>query len=195
MTLSDLSKLITEIEGLSAESRAKLADYITFLKWQEQQRQPGKRQSWSYSFIETFKTASVFATDKPAGMDVQLAPATVGGQKRPALWAHPPVVGQAVIEYYVPVPQQVKDIRLHLAIGIRDGAKISEDNLVAFGLKINGSRVWGEQSNSLTWQEANIALDVAAGDMIRFEFTTEALNSHEWTWAVWGNPELSGKID
>jgi hypothetical protein len=33
-----------------------------------------------------------------------------------------------------------------------------------------------------------------AGDMARIEFTTEALGSHEWTWAVWGSPELYGKL-
>ncbi len=127
-------------------------------------------------------------------MDVKLAPAIVGGESRPAMWAHPPVVGQAVLEYYVPIPQQVSELRLRVAIGIRDGAQISEDNLVAFGVKVNGLRVWGQQTNAQTWQVAEIPLNLLTGDMARFEFTTEALGSHQWTWAVWGSPELSGKI-
>ena len=118
----------------------------------------------------------------------------VGGEIRPALWAHPPLVGQTVIEYHAPVPQGVSQVQLRLAIGIRDGAEIAPDNLVAFGVKVNGLRVWGQQSNAQTWQEAKIPLDLVSGDVARIEFTTEALGSHQWTWAVWGEPELEGKI-
>lgn len=193
--MNELSKLISRIEQLSTESQAKLADYIAFLHWQERQSKTSPAASWSFSFIEAFKTASVYASEEPAGMDIKLASAVVGGERRPALWAHPPVVGQAVIEYYVPISQQVKEVQLHLATGIRDGAQISEDNLVAFGVRVNGVRVWGRQSNALAWQEAQISLDLTAGDMAHFEFTTEALNGHEWTWAVWGNPELIGSMN
>jgi len=30
--------------------------------------------------------------------------------------------------------------------------------------------------------------------MVRVEFATEALDRHQWTWAVWGAPELTGMI-
>jgi hypothetical protein len=118
----------------------------------------------------------------------------VGGESRPALWAHPPVTGQAIIEFHVPVPQQVSDIQLTLAIGIRDGSQIAKNNLVAFGVKVNGLRVWGQQTNEQRWIKAGIPLDLVAGDIVRVEFTTEALGSHEWTWAVWGGPELTGQL-
>jgi hypothetical protein len=192
--LNDLSKLIAQIEQLSTESQAKLADYIAFLQWQEVQSGGREARGWSFSFIEAFKEAHVYTTEEPGGMDVKMALATVGSKSRPALWAHPPVVGQAVIEYHIPIPQQVGNIQLNLAVGIRDGAQITENNLVAFGVRVNGLRVWGQQSNELSWHEATIALDLIVGDMARIEFTTEALGSHEWTWAVWGNPELTGKL-
>jgi hypothetical protein len=190
--MTELSDLFTQIEQLSAEGQARVAEYVAFWRWREAQGQLAQRQSWSFSFIEAFKEAAVLATDEPAGLDVQMGPAVVGGERRPALWAHPPVVGQAVIEYHVPVPQQVHHLQLRLAIGIRDGAKIAPDNLVAFGVRVNGVRVWGRQTNELAWQEVSLPLDLVSGDMNRFEFTTEALASHEWTWAVWGAPELVG---
>lgn len=183
---------MAHIEKLSAENQALVSRYVEFLQWQEAQSQAGALQQWSFSFVEAFKDAAVFATDKPAGMDVTLAAATVGGESRPALWAHPPLIGQTVIEFHVPVPQQVRNFRLRLAVGIRDGAEIAEDNLVAFGVKLNGLRVWGKQTNAQTWQPADIPLKLAAGDIARLQFTTEALGSHQWTWAVWGNPELVG---
>jgi hypothetical protein len=193
--LQDLAKLFAQIEQLSPESRTKLADYVAFLQWQEGQGQTQEAKNWSYSFIETFKKATVRASDEPAGLDVKLALAIVGGESRPALWAHPPVTGQTIIEFYIPIPQQVRDIQLGLAIGIRDGAQLSENNLVAFGVRVNGGRVWGRQTNEQSWQEATVALNLTAGDMARFEFTTEALGNHEWTWAVWSNLELTGKSD
>ncbi len=189
--MNDLSKLMAQIEQLSTESRARLAEYAAFLRWQEEQASRQARQ-WSFSFIQSFKEASVYASHDPAGMDVKLAPATVGQQARPALWAHPPVMGQAVIEYHVPIPQHIQEVVLRLAIGIRDGAEIAPDNLVAFSVKVNGMRVWGQQSSAQNWQEASIPLDLPAGDIARFEFSTEVLNDHQWTWAVWGSPELSG---
>ena len=193
--MDDLSKLLKQVEQLSPQSRTILAKYIEFLQWQETQQQAKDRQDWSFSFIEAFKEASVRASQDEAGMDVKLAPAIVGGESRPALWAHPPVVGQAVIEYYVPIPQQVSALHLRVAIGIRDGAQISEDNLVAFGVKVNGLRVWGQQTNAQSWQTADIPLNILTGDMARFEFATEALGSHQWTWAVWGSPELYGTMN
>ncbi len=192
--MSNKLSLIHQIEQLSAESQAKLAEYVAFLQWQEAQAQAAQAQDWSFSFIEAFKEAAVFASQGPAGMDVNMAPATVGGETRPALWAHPPLAGQATIEYHVPIPQEISQVRLRLAIGIRDGAKIAEDNLVAFSVRVNGLRVWGRQSNAQTWQEVDLPLNLITGDVVRLEFATEALGSHQWTWAVWGEPELIGQV-
>ncbi|MFN8460051.1 MAG: hypothetical protein U0401_36275 [Anaerolineae bacterium] len=192
--MTNLSQLIQQIEQLSAESQARLADYVAFLRWQEAQQAEQAGQGWSFSFIEAFKEAAVTASRNRAGMDVQLGPASVGGETRPALWAHPPVAGQAIIEYHVPVPQPVSQIRLRLAFGIREGAQIAADNLVAFSVRVNGLRVWGKQSNTQLWQEVDIPLKVISGDVARIEFVTEALGSHQWTWAVWGSPELVGQL-
>ncbi len=192
--MNDLSELIDQIKKLSPENQARLADHVAFLQWQEAQAQTKTGQGWSFSFIERFKEAAVYASERPAGMDVKLAPAVVGGESRPALWAHPPLTGQTVIEYHVPIPRQLGQIQLRLAIGIRDGADIDADNLVAFSVKVNGARVWGRQSNAQSWQEAAIPLDLSSGDMVRIAFCTEALNNHQWTWAVWGEPEVSGVI-
>lgn len=194
--MNDLTHFIEQIQQLSPANQAKLADYIAFLRWQETEGAATARAAsdWSFSFIEAFKEAAVYASQEPAGMDVKMAPATVGGQSRPALWAHPPLVGQAVIEYHVPIPQQIKGVQLRLAIGIRDGAKIAPDNLVAFGVRVNGLRVWEQQTNAQSWQEVQAPLNLLTGDMARIEFTTETLGSHQWTWAVWGEPEIIGKV-
>jgi hypothetical protein len=189
--VNDLPEIIKQVEQLSPESRAILTKYIEFLQWQES-KDRFSTADWSYSFVEAFKEANVQASQNPDGMDITMAPALVGGESRPALWAHPPVVGQAMIEYFVPIPQEVSHLHLRLALGIRDGAEISENNLVAFGVRVNGLRVWGQQTNAQTWAETTIPLNIQTGDIVRIAFTTEALVNHQWTWAVWGNPELYG---
>jgi len=190
--VSDLQEIIKQVEQLSLESRTILSKYIEFLQWQEVKNRSVSTSDWSFSFIEAFKVANERASQDAAGMDIKMAPAVVDGESRPALWAHPPLVGQAVIEYFVPVPQEINNLHLKLAVGIRDGAKISEDNLVAFGVRVNGLRVWGRQTNLQTWEEVDVPLNVQSGDVAQIEFTTEALGHHQWTWAVWGNPELYG---
>lgn len=187
--MMDLGKVMDRIQQLSTESLAKLLDFVAYLEWQERRGETAEA-SWSFSFIEAFKRANIYATERPDGMDIKMAVATAGGEQRPSLWAHPPLGGQAVIEYYVPIPDTITRASLRLAIGIRDGAKISEDNLVAFGVRVNGVRVWGRQTNAQSWQSVEIPLKLNRGDMARFQFTTETLGSHEWTWAAWANPEL-----
>ena len=61
-------------------------------------------------------------------------------------------------------------------------------------VRVDGLRVWGQQTNTQIWQEFEMPLNVQTGDIARIQFTTEALGSHQWTWAVWGSPELSGTI-
>jgi hypothetical protein len=192
--LSDLTDFIKQVKHLSPENQIKLADYASFLTWQESQSQV-RENNWSYSFIESFKEAAVYASQNSAGMDVKLAQATVGGTPRPALWAHPPLLGQAIIEYHIPIPTHINTVRLSLSFGIRDGAQIAEDNLVAFSVRANGIRVWGHQTNAQRWQPADVLLHLPPGDIARLELTTETLGSHKWTWAVWGNPELTGKTN
>lgn len=187
--MTDIGQVTHRVQQLSAESLVKLVDFLAYLEWQER-RGETPEAGWSFSFIEAFKRANIHATERPDGMDVKMAVATVGGEQRPALWAHPPLAGQAVIEYYVPIPDTISRASLRLAIGIRDGAKISEDNLVAFGVRVNGVRVWGRQTNAQSWQSVEIPLKLNRGDMARFQFTTETLGRHEWTWAAWANPEL-----
>ena len=96
--MDNLAKLFEQIKQLSPQSQANLADYVAFLQWQERQAQLSAARGWSFSFIEGFKEAAVFASQNSGGLDVKLAPAVVGGVSRPALWAHPPLTGQAVIE-------------------------------------------------------------------------------------------------
>jgi len=86
--VSDLEALIEKIEKLSPAGLNLLNEYVEFLSWREQlQPQAEQTQMWTYSFIETFGKATVAASENPAGMDVTMAPATVGNDTRPALWA------------------------------------------------------------------------------------------------------------
>ena len=97
-----------------------------------------------------------------------------------------------MIEYYIPVPQEVTQLKLKFSIGIRDGSKLSGSNLVAFSIRMNGYRVWGTQTNLRAWEPFDLGLTAHPGDVNHLAFITEALGNHQWTWAAWAQPMLEG---
>jgi len=135
----------------------------------------------------------VRASKVSKGMEVKLAEAVVGGERRPALWQHPPVNGEAQIEYHVPVPAGLKDLRLRAAIGIRDGGQ-GDDRLVAFRVRVDGWQVWSRAVYPRTWQPFEVKLPFQAGNVLRLTLATDGLGEHSWAWAVWADPELTGEL-
>ena len=125
------------------------------------------------------------------GMEVKIAETVVGDESRPALWMHPPLAGEATAEYHVAVPAGLRDLRLRFAIGVREGAQAA-DQLVAFRVRVDGWQVWSRAAWPATWQPFEIALPFQAGNVLRLTFATDALGSHQFAWAVWGEPELVG---
>lgn len=193
--MTNIREIQSQLETLSAESLAEVARFVAYLKWKQEQRAlaaPGK--TWSFDFVEALSQASIQATEKPAGMDVHASLVSCGGDERPAIFAHPPVKGEAVVEYHVPVPDGLADLRLRLAVGIRDGSQIAPENLVAFRLRVNGWKLWSHLTNACRWEAHEIEMPALAGDMARIEFATEALSEHRWTWAAWGHPVLVGRV-
>ena len=194
--MTSIKEIQKQLETLSAESLAELAHFVEYLKWRERQAaQAAPGETWSFEFVESLPQASVRATKDPTGMEVKAGMAACDGDERPAILAHPPVDGEAVIEYHVPVPAGLKDLQLHLAMGIRDGSQIAEENLVAFRVRVNGWKLWSGLTNACRWEPHQIDMPALSGDVARVEFVTEALGEHRWTWAAWGRPVLVGKLD
>ena len=196
-TMDDiLSEIQRELAGLSEGDRAQVRDYVAFLRWRAEHGKrvvaPAGVRTWQFNFLEHFTSADVRASQERAGIETQIAEAAVGGEQRPALWEHPPVRGEAVVEYHVPVPAGLRDLRLRTAIGIRDGAKPKKDRLVAFRVRVDGWQIWSRAVWPARWEQIEIALPLQAGDVMRLAFATDGLGDHQWAWAVWGEPMLVG---
>jgi hypothetical protein len=193
MTISDA--LVEGLTALSPADQARVAEYIHFLRWQAGQGKPDAPQAaarpWQFNFLEHFTSADVRASRAPAGMEVRAAETTVGGERRPALWQHPPVDGESIVEFHVPVPAGLRDLRLRLAIGIRDGAQAG-DRLVAYRVRVDGWQVWSRAAWPVRWEPAEIPLPLQAGKIMRLAFATDGMGEHQWAWAVWGEPMLTG---
>jgi len=191
--MDQLNHLLNKIKTLSPDSLAQLNSFANFLHWQEQSAAKQANQvTWTFDFIENFAAAEKIPKNKQLGSEIKIGVTTSDGVEKPALFAHPPVQGRSVIEYYVPVPHDVEELKLKFAIGIRDGAKLSGSNLVAFSILMNGYRIWGTQTNVRRWQGYEIDLAAHIGDVNQIAFTTEALGNHQWTWAAWGAPVITG---
>lgn len=189
-------ELIRRITALSEDERGLVRDYVTFLEWRRGEgcaEEDAMQAGWRYSFLEHFPEADARASKAPAGMEVKVAPATVNGVTRPALWQHPPVQGESLVEFHVPVPAGVRDLRLQFSAGIRDGSQ-GKEQLVAFRVKVDGWQVWSRADWPLAWWPAQIALPFQAGNVLRLAFATDGLGSHRFAWAAWAEPELVGEL-
>lgn len=187
--------LLEKIKSLSPESLTALNNFVNYLQWQEQSAtRQATPAAWTYDLIEHFAEAEKVPEDNQNGAEIKIGMAASDGVESPAIYAHPPVQGRSVIEYYVPVPHDVECLKLTFAIGIRDGSKLTGSNLVAFSIRMNGYRIWGTQTNSRGWQTYDIDLTAHPGDVNQIAFMTEALGNHQWTWAAWGQPAIVGTV-
>ncbi len=145
---------------------------------------------WSYDFAEKFSEAKVSAQRDRAGMEVKVGDATCDGVTKRALWEHPPLAGAAIVSYAVPIPRQLRDLKLYFSAGIRDGAQLPNDRFVAFRVVVNGWKLWSVVKNTRAWDEYIVAMPELGSDIARIEFQTDGLGDHRWNWAVWGEPKL-----
>jgi hypothetical protein len=193
--MTTLEEMVDKLDALSPESLAELARYADYLKWKEGSApaQPTGRP-WAFDFVEHFRRAVVTADHEPAGMEVQIGEAVCGGDLRMALWQHPPVQGSAIVEYQVPVPADVTNVRLRFATGIRDGSHLAGGNVVAFRVFVNDWKIWSDTQHIQQWIAHELVMPTLPGDVARIQFVTDGLGNHQWAWAAWGEPRLTGEI-
>jgi hypothetical protein len=188
-TTDDLTSVLKQ---LSDENLKKVLDFAEYLQWRTQQ--VPRQRAWEFDFVEHFDQAEQSADRDAAGLEVKAADATCGGVTRAALWEHPPVVGAAVLRYAVPIPSEVRNLKLQFSIGIRDGAELPPERYVAFRVIVNGWKLWSAVKNSHAWEEYEVKMPELSSDVARIEFLTDGLGDHRWNWAVWGEPRLIGDL-
>lgn len=197
-----IDAILRRIADLNEQSLAQLSQYISYLKWQEElwnslldeEAQPAPNQAliWQYDFLEGFPAARKAATRSPDLMEIKVGLAACGMVQQMALWEHPPVIGSAVCEYQLYVPNEVESLRLRFAVGIRDGALMEDDNLCAFRIYVNGVRLWSTTKQSNEWERFLIDMPSLGGQDIVVQFVTDGLGDNRWNWAVWAEPQLLG---
>jgi hypothetical protein len=193
--MTDLERLVGQLDSLDPESLAEVASFVDYLKWRQGIISGrGAGQPWAFDFVEHFRPAMASAEREPSGMEVQVSEASCDGDSRMALWQHPPVRGAAIVEYQVPIPANVGNLCLRFATGIRDGSQLAEGNVVAFRVFVNDWKIWSDTQHARSWKGYEIAMPAVSGDVARIKFVTDGLGNHEWAWAAWGEPKLVGEI-
>lgn len=193
--MSSVEEIVERLESLSPHSLEELDRFVDYLLWRQRAATEGPAgQPWAFDFVEHFRRAIVSADQDPAGMEVQVAEAAAGGELRMALWQHPPVRGASVVEYQVPVPAEVSNLRLRFATGIRDGSHLAGGNVVAFRIFCNDWKIWSDTQHALQWREHELIMPTLPGDVARIQFVTDGLGNHRWAWAAWAEPRLTGEI-
>lgn len=193
--MANMEEIVSQLDSLTPESLAELAHFITYLKWKQAPAATGRAaHPWTFDFVEHFRRAILTADQDPAGMEIQISEAACAGDLRMALWQHPPVQGSAIVEYQVPVPADVGNLRLQFSTGVRDGSQLAEGNVVAFRIFVNDWRIWSDTQHVREWKQHEIAMPTLPGDVARVQFVTNGLGNHQWAWAVWGEPKLVGEV-
>jgi len=197
-----LGAIARRIADLNEQSLTQLSQYISYLKWQEELWQsllddeiaPHADQArvWQFDYLDAFSVARKVATREPDLMEIKVGMATCGMVQQMALWQHPPVVGSAVCEYQVQVPNDVDNLRMRFGVGIRDGALMEGENLCAFRIIVNGVRIWSITKQANDWERYVIDLPSLTGQEIIVQFMTDGLGDNRWNWAVWAEPLLLG---
>jgi hypothetical protein len=191
-----MEDIYAELAALPPETQEHVREYMAFLRWRAEQAHLAESavttHIWEYNFLEHLEGADLRSSRSPRGMEVKVAEATVGGTRRPALWQHPPIQGEGLVEYHAPVPAGLRNLRLRFAVGIRDGAEAGE-RLVAFRVRVAGWQVWSRACWPTAWEENEVVLPFHAGDVLRIGFATDCLSDHPFAWAVWGEPVLLGE--
>ncbi len=188
--MTTIAEITALLQDLSEASLDEVRALVESLRRREANTRGGE---WHFDFIANFRDASVAATRDPAGMEVKVAEATCAGVTRPALWEHPPVSGSVSVSYLVPIPPGLRDVKLTFAVGIRDGAELPRDRLIAFRVIVNGWKLWSTVKNAHTWEEHAVEMPQLESNLARIEFVTDGLGDNRWNWAVWGEPRLEGK--
>jgi hypothetical protein len=188
-------ELLAELSELSPALQAEAREYISFLRWRSSHPATigSATRAWEYNLLEHFAGADIRSSREAAGMEVKAAEAIVKGVRLPAIWQHPPVTGESEIEYHVPIPAGLHDLRIRCQIGIRDGAQKRGDRLVAYRIRVAGWQVWSRATWPEAWEAVEVVLPHQAGDVLRLSLITDGLGDHEWAWAVWGEPKLVGQ--
>ncbi|HNS49651.1 MAG TPA: hypothetical protein PKO09_00535 [Anaerolineae bacterium] len=193
--MRSLDEIVNDLESLSPASLQELERFIEYLRWKEApHRQAEAGATWNFDLVEEFHRAVVSADRSQAGMHVQVGETACSGEWRMALWQHPPVQGAAVVEYQVPIPANVRNVRLLFATGIRDGSQLAPGNIVAFRVFVNDWRLWSHTQHACRWLEQQVAMPSLPGDVIRVQLVTDGLGNHEWAWAAWAEPRLVGEV-
>ncbi len=193
--MANIEEIANQLESLGPESLDQLAQFIEYLKWKEGIATGDvSGKPWSFDFVEHFRQAIVSAEFDVAGMEVQVGEASCSGELRMALWEHPPVHGSAIVEYQVPVPADVANLRISFATGIRDGSQLAQGNVVAFRLFVNNWKLWSDTQHVRNWREHKVPMPLLSGDVARIQFVTDGLGNHRWAWSVWAEPRLVGVI-
>jgi hypothetical protein len=137
-------------------------------------------------------TVSISANGAPAAPGEPFVGASVsevacGGQKRPAIGAHPPNHGRTSVDYLLELPAATP-VKLAFAVGLRDGSK---SDGVLFIVEANGRELFRrELTHADGWHPAEVDLSAYAGKPLLLSLVVDSDGPFYYDWASWAEPEM-----
>ena len=113
---------------------------------------------------------------------------TLDGVSKKTIFAHPPPVGQTVLQFLLSLPK-ARELMFSFSLGVQDGCSDG----VFFKVLVNGETQFEHFADIFTWEDANISLSEFAGEAVLLELVTDSGENPDCDWAHWADLFISAK--
>ena len=110
--------------------------------------------------------------------------ATSGGVRKKAISAHPPPLGQTILQFLLAMPK-ARDVTFTFSMGLADGSSSSDG--VLFKILLNGQSRFEQFIGTTGWVDAQISLVEFADETVLLELVTDPGDDVNWDWAHWAD--------
>ena len=127
-------------------------------------------------FEKIFRPGSVWGSGKRTN-------GTSGGIRKESIFAHPPPLGQTVLQFLLSLPQ-VQEIAFSFSMGLQD--RSCSDGL-SFEVLLNGQDQFEHFTKTPGWVNADISLSELAGETVLLELVTDSGENANCDRAHWAD--------
>ena len=113
---------------------------------------------------------------------------TANSINKKTIFAHPPPVGQTVLQFLLFLPH-AHEVIFSFSMGLQEGCSDG----VFFKVLVNGEARFEHFAAAFRWVDVNISLSEFAGETVLLELVTDAGGNANCDWAHWGDLFVTAK--
>ena len=132
-------------------------------------------------FDGIFREGSVWNSGKRSEL-------TANGINKKTIFAHPPRVGQTVLQFLLSLPH-AHEVIFSFSMGLQEGCSDG----VFFKVLVNGVTQFERFADTFRWEDTNVSLSEFAGETVLLELVTDSGETPSCDWAHWADLFITAK--